>query len=138
MTTTEPYAAPGARLADDASAYEVPPLFSTRGRLNRGRYLWTSFAIWVGMYAAAIALGVVAGLTNLDDRLVLSGSLCIWLVAAVLAGLQVVKRLHDFDRPGSHYWLLLVPFYNVSLTFLLVLQPGTDGPNDFGADPLGA
>ena len=136
MTTLERYAAPGARLTEDVTGYEVPRLLSMRGRLNRGRYLWTSFGIWVGMYAAAIALGLVAGLTNMDDRLVLTGSLGVTLAATILAALQAVKRLHDLDRPGAHYWLLLVPVYNMYLTFLLFLRPGTEGSNDFGADPL--
>jgi hypothetical protein len=47
-----------------------------------------------------------------------------------------VKRLHDLDRSGAHYWLLLVPLYNIYLALLLLFKKGTTGPNRFGPDPL--
>jgi uncharacterized membrane protein YhaH (DUF805 family) len=45
-----------------------------------------------------------------------------------------VRRFHDLDRPGSDYWLLLIPFYNIYLGFVLLFKGGTDGPNQYDED----
>jgi len=49
-----------------------------------------------------------------------------------------VKRLHDLERPGAHYWLLLIPVYNIYLALVLLFKRGTSGPNRYGDDPLAA
>jgi uncharacterized membrane protein YhaH (DUF805 family) len=54
----------------------------------------------------------------------------------VVYAFQTVKRLHDIDRPGTHYWLLLIPIYNIYLSILLHFKKGTEGPNAYGPDPL--
>ncbi len=138
MTTIENYATPEARLADSAGSYETPSIFSMQGRLNRARYFWTSFAIWMAMYVAAFSFGLVAGLTQMSETVVTVGSLVISIFASVVIAFQAVKRLHDLDRPGTHYWLLMVPFYNIYLSFVLLFKLGSDGTNRFGPDPLEA
>lgn len=47
-----------------------------------------------------------------------------------------VRRLHDTDRSG--WWLLIqfVPVIGQVLLHVLLAQPGTEGPNRFGDDPL--
>lgn len=47
-----------------------------------------------------------------------------------------IRRLHDLERPGVHWLLLLIPFYNIYLGFVLLLQKGTEGPNRYGEDPV--
>ena len=57
-------------------------------------------------------------------------------VAGVWSGICItIKRLHDLDRPAWHWFLLMVPVYNIYLGFVLLFQKGTDGPNQFGPDP---
>jgi uncharacterized membrane protein YhaH (DUF805 family) len=56
----------------------------------------------------------------------------------IISALQIVKRLHDLGRPGTHYWLMLVPFYNLYLAWVLLFKKGTTGPNQYGNDPLEA
>ena len=51
---------------------------------------------------------------------------------------MTVRRLHDIDRPGSDWFLLIVPIYNIYLSALLVLKEGTVGPNRYGEDPVGS
>ena len=46
-----------------------------------------------------------------------------------------VRRLHDTDRSGWWYFIILVPFGAFVLLILYCL-PGTTGPNRFGPDPL--
>jgi len=69
-------------------------------------------------------------------QLCLSISLCMTIFLAVLFAFQVVRRLHDLDRPGTDLFLLLVPFYNLYLMAVFLLKKGTPGPNRYGDDPL--
>ena len=59
----------------------------------------------------------------------------IGVLANVVLAFVAVKRLHDLGRPGWHYWLLLVPFYNLYLGLVLLFQQGTPGSNRFGVNP---
>ena len=62
--------------------------------------------------------------------------MAIALAGAVVAAFQAVKRLHDLGRPGWHYWLLLIPLYNIYLAIVLLFVKGTPGTNPYGVDPL--
>jgi uncharacterized membrane protein YhaH (DUF805 family) len=46
------------------------------------------------------------------------------------------RRLHDLDRLGSHYWLLLIPFYNLYLGCVWLFKKGTARRHLYGPDPL--
>lgn len=71
------------------------------------------------------------------------GLLMLWSLAVFIPNIAlVIRRLHDRDLSG--WWYLgffaaqLVPFVNflASIAFLVVmLLPGTPGPNRFGPDP---
>jgi hypothetical protein len=47
--------------------------------------------------------------------------------------MMMIKRCHDRDRSG---WFLLIPFVNFWLFIELFFLPGTQGPNQYGPDPL--
>ena len=111
-------------------------IFSFRGRANRGWYFWHILLDDVVMFTALVLLVLIG--TALDTMVVVPP-----VVAIVLAGIwagcaMTVKRLHDLERPGWHWWLLLVPFYNVYLGLVLIFAQGTIGPNQYGPDPLEA
>jgi len=115
---------------------KIADLFSFEGRANRAWYFWhillDDLAI-VTAVAIFILLFVVTG----SPIFVLPG------VGAAVAGLWggiaiTVKRLHDLDRPGWHWFLLGVPLYNIYLGLVLLFARGTWGENQFGLDPLQA
>lgn len=55
-----------------------------------------------------------------------------WLAVIVPTISVAVRRLHDIDKSGWFFLLILVPF--VSLVVLVfTLLPSTPGPNRFGA-----
>jgi uncharacterized membrane protein YhaH (DUF805 family) len=130
-----------ARHRQTASARDqVAALFSMDGRLNRARYFWTLVALFGAMLVASFFLGVFLAITiddyqTLDSATDVLGTI-LGLIFQVVIAFQVVKRLHDLDRPGVHYWLLLLPFYNIYLAVLILFKKGTEGPNRFGPDPL--
>ena len=50
-----------------------------------------------------------------------------------------VRRLHDVDRSGWWYLLVLIPLIGgLILIFAFFIHRGTVGPNRFGPDPLAA
>lgn len=48
-----------------------------------------------------------------------------------------VRRLHDIDRSGWWYLVLLIPLVGIVLFIIWACTKGTDGPNRFGGNPLG-
>lgn len=57
-------------------------------------------------------------------------------IIVILLSLVFVKRFHDLNRPGTHFWLMVIPVYSTYLWLLLIFKRGTTGFNKYGADPL--
>jgi len=113
-------------------------LFSMHGRLNRARYVVRCVAIGVLAEMAAFLSGLLLGVSlgeGAEPVAAILGAL-IGLAGTVVMAFEVVKRLHDLDQPGTHYWYLLIPFYNIYLGLLLLFKRGTSGRNQYGDDPL--
>ncbi|MFL6465885.1 MAG: DUF805 domain-containing protein [Bryobacteraceae bacterium] len=110
------------------------------GRVNRARYFGRTLAITAAIVLVALVSGAFLGLTMGSNGQQLAGTVgfIIGLAGQILCAFQVVQRLHDLDKPGTHYWLLLVPFYNIYLSLCLLFSKGTEGPNHYGEDPLTA
>ena len=47
-----------------------------------------------------------------------------------------VRRLHDLDKCGWWMLLLIVPLVNLFFCLYLLFFKGTEGPNEYGDDPL--
>jgi uncharacterized membrane protein YhaH (DUF805 family) len=61
----------------------------------------------------------------------------VYLLAVILPGLAVtVRRLHDRDRSGWWYWLVLIPLVGAIWLLVWFCLRGTRGDNRFGPDPL--
>jgi len=110
-------------------------LLSFEGRLNRKTYWLTVLAIMVG---SIIPLALDAIIFSAAD----SGMPVLTLIyslALIWPGLAIaVKRLHDRGRSGWFYLLMFVPILNLWPQIEILFLRGTDGANDYGADPLGA
>ena len=111
-------------------------LFSFEGRVNRGWYflhIVLDDLVILGLMIVLLTVGGVLGtpLFFLPMIGVILGG--VWAALAV-----TVKRLHDLDRPGWHWWLFMIPLYNIYLGLVLLFGRGTRGPNRFGPDPLGS
>lgn len=121
-------------------------LFSMSGRLNRARYFGYSIAILLATYFIAFVVGMIIGIAALTTNSIESAQsgttgaavvgFIIGICGSVVTAFQAVKRLHDMGRPGVHYWLLLIPIYNIYFALLLLFQKGDSGPNQYGPDPL--
>jgi len=113
-------------------------LFSMEGRLGRLQYFLRLCAVYGSVLVGSLVVGLLLGATMGRAGQQLSpvfGALT-GLAGAVVMAFQAVKRLHDLDRPGTHYWLLLVPIYGLYLGLLLLFKKGTDGSNRYGNNPV--
>ena len=113
-------------------------LLTMTGRLTRQQYILMSFAVTAVTYAIAFVLGFVLGVAAASDASTVTVTFIITLAGSTVQAFIVVRRLHDLNKSGVHYWLLLLPLYNIYLSIVLLLQKGTAGPNQFGQDPATA
>jgi uncharacterized membrane protein YhaH (DUF805 family) len=116
-------------------------LFSLSGRANRQPYIWhillddiVAISLLILIFGGAV-MGLAVGIESFGILALLAA----WgvVVATACAALCVtVRRLHDLDRTGWQLLLGLIPFVNLYIWFLLFFQPGTQGPNRYGPDPM--
>jgi uncharacterized membrane protein YhaH (DUF805 family) len=120
-------------------------LFSTHGRTNRAPYFWhTLLDGFVVVFLLFLLTGGTVGLMSIgaDGGGVIPILATIaWfgiIFAAFLAELCItIRRFHDLDRSGWQWLLSFIPLVNIYIWFLLLFEPGTNGPNRYGEDPLG-
>jgi len=113
-------------------------VFTMEGRLGRQGYVMISLGLTLAMYAISFMVGFVMGLAGMNEEAAVAIGVMVGLAFTVLHAFQAVKRFHDLGRPGSHYWLMLVPFYNIYISFVLLLSKGVSGSNQYGDDLVGA
>lgn len=113
-------------------------LFSMEGRIGRQQYILISLVITVVMYGVSFTAGFMMGMGGAGENATVFVGFLIGLVAAIIQSFLIVKRLHDLDRPGSHYWLFFIPLYNIYLGLILLFTKGTEGNNQYGIDPTTA
>ncbi|MBB5709685.1 DUF805 domain-containing protein [Sphingomonas xinjiangensis] len=107
---------------------------SFRGRAPRSEF-WFFTLFWFGVCFAAIILDTMLGWSGEE-----AGAGPLYALAAIglfLPSISVaVRRLHDTDRSGWRYWLVLFPL--IGFIFLLVwfCQPGTAGENQYGEETI--
>jgi uncharacterized membrane protein YhaH (DUF805 family) len=104
--------------------------FDFRTRSSRSEYwYWTLFALLVSVAATVL------------DALLFGGSAILDTVSSVvlfIPGIAIAaRRLHDINRTA---WWILIAFTIIGILLLLYwyIQPGDQGDNDYGSDPLRA
>jgi uncharacterized membrane protein YhaH (DUF805 family) len=106
-------------------------LFAFDGRINRAKF-WLVYALtWVFMF---VFVGIGVALDSSFGWLLLA----IVYVGMIWVGLAVsIKRWHDRDKSG--WWVLITLIPIIGPIWALVetgFLEGTQGPNQYGPDPL--
>ena len=110
-------------------------LFTLEGRITRASFTITIISISIATGILSFVFNMFLGTTETaGGAAALVGSL-VALFGILVIACQLVRRLHDIDRSGWHYWLFLVPIYNLYLSVIVFFKKGTTGPNQFGNDP---
>ena len=111
--------------------------FNADGRLNRKPYI-IRLLIW---HLVALGFELIAIFMGGDVAAVeLSGFSPVgWLLGTIITISMImlmIRRLHDLNRTGWLWLLILVPYINLALLVYVLFFKGTTGPNRFGPDPL--
>lgn len=108
------------------------------GRSGR-REFWM-FLLLTNVVAAALGFIVIAD-TNFLGYTGTLGNLAFGVlmlgILAVLVPLIAceVRRFHDQGKSGWYALLNIIPYLGAFVVLILMLQPGTDGENQYGPDP---
>ena len=103
-------------------------------RLNRKRYLFRGLALGAAISVITKLITMIAVSMN-SSAIAMLGTI-ISFVAVIPSFMLMIRRLHDLNRPA--WWCIgvFVPLVNLVLGIYLLFFKGTEGPNDYGPDPL--
>lgn len=140
MNNPSPYQPPRSSITPTApTQFGEIKILSAQGRLGRVRYI--GYSVGIGFLVnvfAAMAGGLAAFLEGSGDAIgwLTGGVIVILTVAALTVSiLLAIQRLHDFNASGWWSVLIIVPLANLVLYLILLIMPGTQGPNRFGNPP---
>ena len=130
---SNPYQPPQASLITHQPAKPMTMkdlLFSFEGRIPRRKY-WLAALVQMGIMV--VPFGIAAAMES-EAAFIVVGILCLPLI---YTGLAVgAKRWHDRNKSG--WWNLIgfIPYIGGLWAFIECgCLRGTDGPNNYGADP---
>lgn len=143
MNNASPYEPPRSAIKPTtAGEFGEVKIFSAQGRLGRVRYI--GYSVGMGLLVNLI-VALVGGLAAFLQRgsseeptmgLLTGGVMIVFgLAALVISFLLTIQRLHDFNASGWWSILILLPIANLVLYLILLIMPGTQGPNRFGNPP---
>lgn len=110
--------------------------FTSKGRLNRKSYIYRSLFLSLVLCVVQGVLTFAAntiGALELLFTVVAFGFSLFGFVSNIMMG---VRRLHDLDLSGWWMLLLCVPLINLFFAIYIYFFKGTEGPNQYGDDPL--
>ena len=106
------------------------------GRAPRSEFWWFTLAVIILSIIVSIIDGaVVAPMLGFEAFADEAGEplRVIESLALLLPSLAVaLRRLHDIDRSGWWYLIIIVPIIGPLVLLYWYIQPGTDGSNQFG------
>ena len=103
-------------------------------RLNRQRFILRSLGMFfVGIVIMRPLLSVAELVQSTFFQLL---TMMVSMAFTIPSFMLIIRRLHDLNRPG--WWCIgaMLPGINIVFAIYLVLFVGTNGPNQYGPDPL--
>jgi uncharacterized membrane protein YhaH (DUF805 family) len=103
------------------------------GRLSRAKfivYFFLSFCVYTALFFALYQIPS-------DSALVTAIGIVVSIPYLVVLFLITVKRAHDVNLSGAWFGLILIPIAYIVFVIILMTKDGTEGPNNYGEDPLG-
>lgn len=140
-TSNSPYAPPQATVGEAIPQYATLNPFSFQGRIGRLRYLAWTLVLTVIIIAL---LGVGAFVGILFSAITNSGLLmglgifvgAILFIGSIVVSIQIsVQRLHDLGWSGWLWLLNFVPIVGSIFPLVLMVSPGSNVANRYGAPP---
>ena len=110
--------------------------FTSEGRLNRKSYIYRSFFLSIVLFVVQGILSFAADTFGALDLLFSIAAFVLGIFQLAANIMMGVRRLHDLDKCGWWMLLLIVPLVNLFFCLYLLFFKGTEGPNEYGDDPL--
>jgi uncharacterized membrane protein YhaH (DUF805 family) len=115
-----------------------------RGRSRRAEFWWFRLALGA-VQLALLAFGARQmwsgagywGAAAQGNELTSAISTILSFATLVPSLAVTVRRLHDTDRSGWWWFLVLIPLFGWLVLFIFLVQDGTPGSNRHGPDPKG-
>lgn len=110
------------------------------GRIGRLGYVMVLVYFLLFM-AIPVAVSLLFRMASVESPLI-NIIIILWGMIGVLASIPIsiaiqIKRWHDLDQSGWLTLLGLVPFVGFITSVILLVMPGTSGPNKYGAPHSG-
>ncbi|MEH6593898.1 MAG: DUF805 domain-containing protein [Halioglobus sp.] len=106
------------------------------GRAPRSEFWWYTLAILLFTLLLGLLEGIVLapmlGFEPFSQELGQPLRLIAALVFLLPSLAVTVRRLHDIDRSGWWYFVIVIPLVGVFVLLYWEVQPGTEGPNQYG------
>ncbi|WP_416758497.1 DUF805 domain-containing protein [Pseudomonas sp. BNK-6] len=139
--SASPYAPPQAAVGDALPQYATLNVFSFEGRIGRLRYLAWTLVLTVAMLAV-IGVGAFFGIlsaamfnSTLLTVLGITGGAVVF-IGFIVVSIQIsVQRLHDLGWSGWLWLLNFVPIVGSVFPLVLMVSPGSNVANRYGAPP---
>jgi len=112
-----------------ANIQTTESFFSSDGRLRRSTYFWRSLLLGIPGILMYSTLS-----TTYDESSIIFLAI-IFIVIAILAWIQTIKRLHDLNNSGWLSLMQLIPVVNFIFGLYLLFSDSNKGPNKYGEDP---
>lgn len=104
-----------------------------QGRAVRSEYWWWVLFIFLGNFVTTFLEAMIIGIAGNGPPMMSS----VFSLAVFLPGLAVlVRRLHDTNRSGFWFFIVLVPLVGWLILLYCLIIEGTRGPNDYGPNPV--
>jgi len=115
-------------------------LIGTSGRINRCGYAMRSGLSCILLFFAVFFYCMLIGPWTSNPYgggVIGVGVSLFWSVGSLIFSFSTtVRRFHDFNGRGASVLLLLIPFVNIVIVFMLLFRSGTRGTNDHGDEPV--
>lgn len=112
--------------------------FSSKGRLNRQRYIFAALGVgFAQIVIQLILMSVIFAAEGGGAKLVFL-PFFIFIVAIIWSYcVLAIKRLHDINKSGCYLLWSLVPIAGpILMLYWTLIEKGTAGDNEYGADLL--
>lgn len=110
--------------------------FTSKGRLNRKSYIYRSIFLSLVLSVIQAVLTFASNTIGALELLFAVLLLVSGIFGVVASIMMLARRLHDLDLSGWWMLLLCVPLINLFFAIYFYFFKGTEGPNQYGDDPL--
>lgn len=121
-------------------------VFDISSRASRSEYWWTYLGIILLNFVVGIAalvllfLGIMSTISPTGAGLMFLLFLAVFGFYSIFVTISsftvLVRRLHDTDRSGWNILWIFLPIAGPLYMLYMLVSPGTQGANRFGANPL--